>query len=170
MLALLSPTAVWAQDEWGEELIPELMEPLPTTGLLPALSQPVGPAPMVAWRFSWDTYQSLVVVAPVGKSRRSSAWVVTYDQTGAVAVAYRAVAFRDGQGIVHIDARRALVVGPMASDWSPDSFAFPDDGTVSTMDDYHRANTGTVIEHIVGDSPAYRHFLAVAVATVRESS
>jgi len=167
---LLFPVVGMAQDEWAGDFFPELVEPLPAQGLIPARSQPDGPAPVVAWRFNWDTYQSLVVVSPAGKSRRSTAWVVTYDHDGSVVVAYRAVAFTDVQGVVHIDARRALVSGPMADDWSPDSFAFTADGMVSTIDDYHRANTGKVLEQIAGDTPAYRQVLAIAVATVRESS
>lgn len=171
LLAAVPLTAVeFAVEPWAE-IDPQFLEPLPTTGVVPARSQAVGPALAMAWRFDWDDYQTLVVVSPTGgKARRSTAWVVTYDGEGKVAVAYRAIAFRDAAGLVHIDARRAIVSGPMASDWSPDSFAFSPDGTVYAIDDYHRANTGKITEHIRADAPGYRQVLAVAVATVRESS
>ncbi len=168
--ALPSMALEFAVEPWAE-LDPEFMEPLPTSGVIPARSQAIGPAQAMAWRFDWDDYQTLVVVSPHGgKARRSTAWVVTYDREGKVSVAYRAVAFRDAAGLIHIDARRAIVSGPLANEWSPDSFAFAPDGTVYAIDDYNRANTGKITEHIRADAANFRQVLAVAVATVRESS
>jgi hypothetical protein len=166
-----SAEVVIAIDPWADVPIDEMLEPLPTSGVIPARSQAVGRPPAVAIRFDWDDYQTLVVVGPdVGKAHRTSAWVVTYTPEGKVTVAYRAAAFRDAAGLIHIDARRAIITGPMADDWSPDSFAIAPDGTVYAIDDQNRTNTGKVIERIEASSPAYREVMAVAVATVRESS
>jgi hypothetical protein len=148
----------------------EFMEPLPTSGVIPARSQAVGFAPPGVIRFEWDDYKTLIVISPGGKAKRSTAWVVTYDSEGKVAVAYRAMAFKDAAGLVHIDARRAIITGPMAEEWSPDSFAVAPDGIIYAIDDMNRANTGKVSERHAAGTPTYQKALALAIATVRESS
>jgi hypothetical protein len=65
-----------------------------------------------------------------------------------LAVAYRAQAWLDAQGRLQIVAKQAVLVGPQASEWSPDSFqvTFPD--RVETVDDESRANRGTIEEMV----------------------
>lgn len=156
------------EDPWADFVI----EPLPTGGIIPARSQAVGFARPAAYHFDWDEYQTLVVISPGGKGMRSTAWVVTSDKEGNLAVAYRATAFRDAAGLVHIDARKALLSGPMAKDgqWSPDSFAITPEGRVHAIDDRNSASSGTVVETFTPDSPSYLKAYATAVATVRETS
>lgn len=167
-LAPLTALDIEIEDPWAEFEV----EPLPTGGIIPARSQAVGFAKPAAYRFDWDEYRTLVVISPGGKGKRSTAWVVTADKEGNLAVAYRAIAFRDAAGLVHIDARKALLSGPMAKDgqWSPDSFAITPEGRVHAIDDRNSANSGTVIETFAPDTPDYDKAYATAVATVRETS
>ena len=140
----------------------------------PGRVQPAQAAAPAAYRFHWDDYDSLVVVsdAPLaGQPLRRPAWVVTYDQAGAFVVGYRATAFRDGAGILHIDARKAAISGPQREGWSPDSFAISGDGQVLTIDDRNSANTGQLTETTEASAgEAYRRLLRIAIAIVHEMS
>jgi hypothetical protein len=139
--------------------------------ILPGREQPAAPAPVLAYRFRWDDYVTLVVIADEGQGLRRPAWVVTYDRGEQVVVGYRATAFADGAGNVHIDARKAIIAGPKREEWSPDSFAFTRDGKVLTIDDANRANTGELIETtLAGQGDVYRTLLGIAMAIVREIS
>jgi hypothetical protein len=110
----------------------------------PGREAPASPAVPAAFIISWgnrDHCHSLVVVGrQLGLER--PAYVITFmDDTGRMAVTYRACAFRDARGVLHIDARKAVVDGPKARDpqgdenWSPDSMAIFATGTVCTKDD-----------------------------------
>lgn len=147
------------------------MEPAPT-GLVPGRVPPAALPDPVAVTFTWDEYRTLVVVAPSlsGKSLRAPAWVVTYDLQGQVQVAYRATAFRDQTGLLHIDARRAIISGPRHEEWSADSFTIAADGTVQAIDDNNRGNGGTVSETVRGRDSGYPRLLVIAMAIVREMS
>ena len=133
-----------------------------------AVAPAAAPAQPVAVEFSWDDYHSLVVVGDgVGMIR--PAWVATYENAvipsglatllapvvglfgyhGApeqekLAVAYRAQAWLDAQGRMHVEAKSAVLVGPQADNWSPDSFIFTLPTIVETVDDEERSNRGTV--------------------------
>lgn len=162
----------------GVEVIPlppvieldDEMEPLPG-GNIPGREQPASLPDPVALTFVWDDYRTRVVVAPAttGKGLRSPAWVVTYSMDDQVVVAYRATAFRDKTGLLHIDARNAIITGPRRSEWSPDSFSIAPDGSIQAIDDKNRGNGGTVTETVQPQDPAYRRMLLIAMAIVREA-
>lgn len=147
-------------------------EPAAAT-VVPGRETPAALAAPGAYRFAWDEYVSLVVIADTeAGALRRPAWVVTYDQSGSVVVGYRATAFRDKLGILHIDARKAAISGPQQDRWSPDSFAIASDGQVQTIDDNpeHPPNSGTVTETTASDGEAYRTLLRIAMAIVSEMS
>ena len=135
----------------------------------PGSAVPAAPAKPMAIEFSWDSYRSVVVIGDgVGKMR--PAWVATYEAPIAVpgltlldpvmglfgyhysdapppeklVVAYRAQAYLDATGSVHLDARQAVISGPQAGQWSPDSFVFTLPGKVVTVDDNNDANAGHI--------------------------
>ncbi len=151
----------------------ELPVPDPVAQPRAEAAPPAAPAPARAIIFTWDNYRTLVVVGE-GIGRIRPAWVVTSDVSllqdhsagliGPVfglfgyhdllvpieklAVAYRAQAWLDAQGRMQIVAKQAVLVGPQANEWSPDSFqvTFPD--RVETIDDEARANRGTIEEMV----------------------
>ena len=147
--------------------------------MIPGREAPASPSEPMAVTFKWDDYITRVVVAPAtsNKSLRAPAWVVTYDLENHVRVAYRATAFRDKDGLLHIDSRKALMVGPQApkvqtdpnDGWSADSFVFFPDGTVKTIDDRNSRNGGTVSETVSGKDSSYKRLLLIAMAIVREA-
>jgi hypothetical protein len=102
-----------------------------------------------AWWIRWDQYRTLVVIDDAGGQARS-AWVVTYEIGGALAVAYRALVSREADGGLRIDAHAAVLNGPQAAQWSPDSFIIGRDRLVTTRDDdpAHPGNQGEVERHI----------------------
>ncbi len=139
--------------------------PLPD-GEEPGRVAPVAPAKQLAIEFSWDGYHTLVVVGD-GVGLMRPAWVATYEAPVVLsgdtanlavplaglfgyhrplAVAYRAQAFLDAQGRLHIDARKAVISGPQAGQWFADSFRFvlTNPATVETIDDQDSSNQGTV--------------------------
>ncbi len=116
---------------------------------------PAAPAEAMVLRFDWDTYATVIVVGE-GVGMVKPAWVGTWDQgvQGAFVVAYRASAFRDARGRLHIDARNANDVGPQSQGWSPDSFAV---GTqvLWSLDDRgsgHQAAMGEIIPATVNQA------------------
>ena len=140
--------------------------PAPThvvEGEEPGRAAPVAPAKPVAIEFSWDGYRTVVVVGE-GVGLMRPAWVATYETpylTGTaanlvlpvlalwgysqpLAVAYRAQAFLDAQGRLHIDARKAVMSGPQADAWYPDNFRFTLPQLVETMDDQESGNRGSI--------------------------
>lgn len=93
---------------------------------MPGAEAPAAPTEPCVLRFAWDRYRTIIVVGE-GAGMVRPAWVSTWDlASGAWQVAYRANAFRDARGRLHIDARRSRDVGPESEGWSPDSFAFGD--------------------------------------------
>ena len=148
-----------------------------------------GPAPAAqAIIFHWDTYRTLLVVGDgVGTTR--PAWVVTYENPPMTVlnapgigtliglfgyefgrrepqqvVAYRAQAFADDAGIIHLDARKAVIAGPQAQAWSPDSFAIHPDASVTSEDDNGNGHAGKVESRVLQtvDPVRYREFLTEA--------
>lgn len=147
------------------------VEPAPALpgNLQPGRDAPRAPALAGAWRVGWDDYKTLVVVGDGSGSFRP-AWVVTYDSAGAVAVAYRARAYLDKDGTLHIDARHAIIVGPQRDNWSADSFALTEAGPVYTLDDHNRSNSGVVVERLDPKQRAdYQRLLGMAQAIVGDS-
>lgn len=146
------------------EVVPDPSEPTPVVeGEEPGRVAPVAPAKPVAIEFSWDGYRTLVVVGE-GVGLMRPAWVATYETpylTGTaatlalsivalwgysqpLAVAYRAQAFLDAEGRLHIDARKAVMSGPQAEAWYPDNFRFTLPKLVETMDDQDSGNRGSI--------------------------
>jgi len=139
----------------------------------PGGALPAAPAKPMALEFLWETYRSVVVIGD-GVGQMRPAWVATYEApteipglgfidpvlglfgyhgSGAAApeklvVAYRAQAFLDAQGRVHLNAQKAVISGPQADEWSPDSFIFTLPDHVETVDDNESANVGR-IERVV---------------------
>ncbi|MFM2091047.1 MAG: hypothetical protein RLZZ127_1536 [Planctomycetota bacterium] len=142
-------------------------DPQPAAG--PGRSVPATAAPAAAWRIDWaGENRSWIVVAP-GFGRVQPAWVATYEVAGdteSYQVAYPALAWRDADGVIHIAAPAARVVGPRAFDeggqrrWWPDSFAIHPDGRVEAQDNQPDApiNPGRVIETVdpAADPAAWR--------------
>jgi hypothetical protein len=137
---------------------------------LPGRDAPASPAREAAYVFVWEDYHSVVVVGPgVGLVR--PALVITYQGMGDdVAVAYRAMAFRDTRGVLHVDARNALLIGPQSRHWSPDSFLFVSPSLVSTLDDQNRAQSGVLTDVVEPTDSQYRTLLLAAEAIVEGSS
>jgi hypothetical protein len=129
-------------------MVPPADPPKYPGDLLPGRVEPESPADAVAYRLQWDGYTSLVVIGP-GNGIIRPCWVVTFDGANEILVAYRAKAYHDKDGILHVDAREAVISGPKANQWSPDSFAITPDNTVYTLDDGDRGNAGSVLEKIV---------------------
>ncbi len=143
--------------ERGPAQLPNGMQPGRAAG-----KEAVAPC---AWRFAWDGYVSVVVVGD-GTGVARPAWVLTYDQEGTYVVGYRARAFKGADGMIHIDARNAIDAGPMALEWSPDSFAFGPAGEVYSLDDENRGHAGEVQVHLDGDDAEYQRLLGLAQALI----
>lgn len=165
LCALLSLSAVAGAVEGPQPGIPldPLVAPVVNEGDEPGRVAPAAPAKPVAIEFSWDGYHTLVVVGD-GVGLMRPAWVATYEApllNGSaanlvlpfagmfgyrqhLAVAYRAQAFLDAQGRLHIDARKAVIAGPMADEWFPDSFRFTLPSLVETLDDQDSGNQGII--------------------------
>jgi hypothetical protein len=141
--------------------------------LQPGRAEPAKSAEPAAYFLEWDTYKSLIVIGE-GSGRLRPAWVVTYEPLPGgkgeqYIVAYRAKASRDQDGVIHIDARKAIIVGPKIRGWSPDSFAFTADQQVYTLDDRLSGNTGKITETVARDTAQYEKLLSLAQMIVNES-
>jgi hypothetical protein len=135
----------------------------------PGRMTPEKPAEAGAYRIKWEDYQTLVVVGE-GAGTIRPAWIVTFDANQSVAVAYRGKAYRDRNGNLHVDARQALLSGPQAHSWSPDSFAVTPDQKVYTLDDADRGNAGTVVEKVEPkEASLFDRLLDIAQAIVSDS-
>ena len=176
----------------------DIPAPLPRTQVAdsdPATSAPAAPAKPMAIEFTWENYHSVVVIGD-GVGQMRPAWVVTneapvvvpglslidpvlglfgYHNAAApsvekLVVAYRAQAYLDATGRVHLDARQAVISGPQADQWSPDSFIFTLPNKVETVDDNNSSNAGH-IERIIEpakDAALYQSLLTKAQVTVGE--
>jgi hypothetical protein len=163
-----------AQAEGRVVIIPAIEPPSQTAtfpeNLQPGRNEPAKPAVAAAYRLHWDNYESLLVVGE-GTGSVRPAWVVTYDNAGTVAVAYRGKAYLDKQGNLHVDARQALLSGPQAHNWSADSFALTQDKQVYTLDDSERGNSGTVTERIDPDqNKVFDRLMDIAQAIVNDNT
>jgi hypothetical protein len=127
-----------------------------------------------AWWIRWDDYRTVIVVDAGGGQLRP-AWVATYDvASGALVVAYRAQARIDPDGTLRVDGRQAVITGPQAWQWSPDSFLIGTDRQVTTFDDNpaHPGQHGEVERMIDGrkDAEQYRTLLRTVIALVGGTS
>ncbi len=153
----------------------------------PGGSAPAAPAEPVAITFLWDHYRSVAVVGE-GVGQRRPAWIGTWDlehvpvalpvpvqtviglfgyQRGRaevpLAVAYRALAWRDDRGRLHLVAKGSALAGPQAEAWSPDSFVI-DGKSVSSEDDNQSTQEGRVIEVAKPPSDRYQELLMTVQA------
>jgi hypothetical protein len=174
LLALLATAPLAAVDVMPLAIESDLEGDFAQGSTLPGREAPAALPEPVAVTFKWDGDENLtrVVVGPAcsDKGMRAPAWIVTYDLQDHVQVAYRGVAFRDKNGLLHIDSRHAIITGPRSAEWSPDSFAINEDGTVQTIDDENRANGGTVTETVKAKDSTFRRLLTIAIAIVRGTS
>ncbi len=147
--------------------------PQPADGQIsPGRESPATPALEAAYVFTWEHYHSLLVIGP-GTGTCRPAWVVTYaGGTQDMEVAYRAVAFRDHKGVLHVDSRSALIIGPKANQWSPDSFAIFATGAVQSQDDdpEHQRESGVITRLVGTEEGAYRGLLLLAQAVVGDGT
>jgi hypothetical protein len=152
-------------EEAANSLEPLELGPSSGPGRAPAVHQP----PAIAVEFVWPGYRTLVVIEAAHSGKKwSTAWVVTWTarqpsqaerilesllalgglalepDVPVVAVAYRARAHRDIQGVIHVDARAAWLSGDWAQQWSPDSFALRLPDQVETMDDQGNQEKGRI--------------------------
>jgi hypothetical protein len=134
----------------------------------PGRAQPAASQPARAWVIRWDDYRT-VLLAGDGAGRTGPGWVLTFhvDATRGLAVAYRASVYRDANGVVHFDARNALITGPMRSQWSADSFAVIADRRIEAIDDAERSNAGAVERVVLPLAGEYRSLLAQALALIQ---
>jgi hypothetical protein len=175
LVQLLVPEGVLLGDD--------LEEPAGSARALPT-PVPHSPAKPGAYIIRWENYRTLIVVDGSSGLIRP-AWIVTMSTApeqiatqrgpvvlakGQVVVAYRGQAFRDKEGVLHVDAGRAHLVGPMAKAWSPDSFSIGEDRMVSTQDDNpeHPPNAGEVEKSVFAEThkEEYRQLLLMAQAVI----
>lgn len=169
----------------GPDFVPDAeVAPLPG-GPSPLSAVPFAAAKPSAWIIRWDRYRTLIVI-DASAGRVKPAWVATMTMVaeriptadgevvlgkGQVVVAYRASAYRDKDGALHIDSRHAFKSGPMADNWSPDSFAIGADRMVSAQDDSpeHPPNAGEVEREVdaAADPAEYRRLLFTAQGLVQ---
>ena len=166
------------------ELDAEVVAPPPGSPS-PLSATPFAPARPAAWIVRWDHYRTLIVI-DASAGRVKPAWVATMTTVaeriptpdgdvalskGQVLVAYRATAFRDKDGALHIDSRHAFKSGPMADNWVPDSFAIGTDRMVVAQDDNpnHPPNAGEVEREVdaATDPAEYRRLLFTAQGLVQ---
>lgn len=161
----------------------------------PGSALPAAPAKPMAIEFAWENYHSVVVIGD-GVGQMRPAWVATYEAPVVVpglsllgpvlglfgyhdadappveklVVAYRAQAYLDATGRVHLDARQAVISGPQADQWSPDSFIFTLPNKVETVDDNNSANEGRIerIVEPVKDAALYQSMLTKLQVVVGE--
>jgi len=135
----------------------------------PGREEPKQNAHSGAIEIDWGDYRTFLVIGP-GSGRLRPAWVLTYQRGADLSVAYRGVAFRDRFGVLHLDARNALVVGAQAESWSPDSFAVFANGKISTLDDQGSSEQGVVARTIDGDTGEFHGLLILAETLVNGDS
>lgn len=110
---------------------------------VPGMETPVSPAEPSVIEFDWDEYHTVIVVGE-GAGMVKPAWVTTYErEPRKFIVGYRATAYRDARGRLHVNAHRAVDVGPKAKEWSPDSFAFGDK-LIWAVDDENRGQSAAM--------------------------
>jgi len=150
----------------------------------PEIAPPHAPAKPGALILRWDRYRTLVVI-DTSAGMLKPCWIVTLSTMpeqiptprgpvtlarGQVVVAYRGQAYRDKDGVLHIDARRARLGGTLASNWSPDSFAVTPAKEVSSHDDdpTHPGNSGEVEKEVSAETQReeYRRLMFTAMTLV----
>jgi hypothetical protein len=159
------------------EEVGDLVEP-------PPIAAPHSPAKPSALILRWDRYRTLVAI-DTSAGLLKPCWVVTLSTMpeqiptprgpitlarGQVVVSYRAQAYYDKDGVLHIDARHARLGGIMAGNWSPDSFAITPAKEVSSRDDdpTHPSNSGEVEKEVSAETQReeYRRLMFTAQALV----
>ena len=121
------------------------------TGREDGTAQPHSTAKPGAYIIKWDKYRTLVVVA------------------------YRGQAYHDHEGVLHIDAHRAMIIGVLSDGgWSPDSFDIGTDMMVTTHDDEttHAGNNGEIEKAIMPgeQSEEYQRLLLMAQSIIEGNS
>jgi hypothetical protein len=143
--------------------------PAPTLSVVPGREPPKGSAHEAVIEVAWPNYRTLIVISS-GNGVLRPAIVLTYQDGGDLAVAYRASAYRDQQGILQIDARNAVISGPQSGNWSPDSFAVYGSGDVFTLDDQNSAQRGAVARSLAVSDAEYSTLVHRAESLVEDGS
>jgi hypothetical protein len=133
--------------------------------VVPGRESPATAAHECVIRVAWNNYHTLIVVAP-GQGVLRPGFVLTYQDSGDLQVAYRAAVYRDRHGVLHADARGAMIVGPSAASWSPDSFAIFASGLVVTLDDHGSSERGMVTRSVALGEKDYQPMLLSAESIV----
>ncbi len=166
-----------AADNPGEETpapAPPVMKALPPAWsaaianvdtVVPGRESPATAARQGVIRVAWNNYHTLIVIAP-GQGVLRPGFVLTYQEGGDLQVAYRAAIYRDRHGVLHADARGAMIVGPSAASWSPDSFAIFASGLVVTLDDHGSSERGMVTRSVALGEKDYQPMLLSAESIV----
>jgi len=155
--------AVWlAADAWRASRIPHSGRPLETPFVgdppaPPAPAQPPRPAAPVptavtaALIIDWQDpngqmYRSDITLTPDAKAPTAASIITRDRSSGHELVRYHAKATRLASGTLIIDGEGAAVSGPLASDWSADSFTIAPDGEVMTRDANSSPGQGWVVQ------------------------
>jgi len=99
----------------------------------------------VDWTFSFDGevhHVHTTIAIDDGSGLRRPAHVSTYDDQGNLLVQYDGNAYLDKDGIAEVDGRNSTITGPMADQWSPDSFAIDQYGYMHSLDDQLQTGSG----------------------------
>lgn len=156
--AALSLPAGWSAALHGAEVVQ------------PGREAPVTTAHEGVLEISWNSYRTIIVIAP-GSGTLRLGYVLTFQDGGDLQVAYRAAIYRDRHGVLHADARNALITGPVSAQWSPDSFAIFATGQVVTLDDHGSSEHGSVVRCIdPSDAAEYTKALHRAEALVDDGT
>jgi hypothetical protein len=119
----------------------------------PGAAAPVSAAKPGTYHIAWDDGYETVAVIAAAVGSRNPVSVTTKEKDGKAVVTYAATAFLDAQGTLHIDGRGAPLSGPLATAYSPDSFAIHADGTVVIRDDHGNDEKGVLISDAPGAAP-----------------
>jgi hypothetical protein len=99
----------------------------------------------VDWTFDFEGeihHVHTTITVDGGDGLRRPAHVATYDDQGNLLVTYDGTAYLDHDGIAQVDGRNGNVSGPMADQWSPDSFAIDQYGYMHSLDDQLQTGSG----------------------------
>ncbi len=143
--------------------------PAPTSSVVPGREVPKSSAHEGVIEMVWPNYRTLIIITS-GTGHLRPAMVLTYQDGGDLAVAYRASAFLDQQGILQIDARNAIITGAQSGGWSPDSFAVYGSGDVFTLDDRQSAEHGQVARILKSGDGEYAQLVQRAESLIENGS
>lgn len=117
-------------------------------------TMPRTPADAGAWRYRWSNGRTCAIAIMPTPGVVQEARVVEREPDGRLIVRYLAAAARDAQGTLEIAAMHALLSGPRAGDWAPESMAVPRQGRMELVDDGGSRQTAEPVLDPTATSPA----------------